>query len=196
MAKAKRKKASKMGKKAPKKLKGTNKKLPKAIFSGESIASNAKEALDLYSQSRFGEYIDKKVHYSLPEALYLVERGKIEVFYKSKKLSFQKLMEKCKDIDRKIETKYIVFKDIRNRGYIIKTALKFGAEFRVYDKGIKPGQEHAKWILYPVSETGEFTWHDFSAKNRVAHSTKKHLLIAIVDEEKSVTYYEVAWIRP
>ena len=34
------------------------------------------------------------------------------------------------------------------------------------------------------------------AKNRVAHSTKKNLLIAIVDEEAKVSYYEIRWIQP
>ncbi|MBU1252016.1 MAG: tRNA-intron lyase, partial [Nanoarchaeota archaeon] len=38
--------------------------------------------------------------------------------------------------------------------------------------------------------------HDFSAKNRVAHSTKKNLLLAIVDEEGDVSYYEVRWVKP
>jgi len=37
---------------------------------------------------------------------------------------------------------------------------------------------------------------DFSAKNRVAHSTKKNLLIGIVDEENDVTYYEISWVKP
>ena len=89
-----------------------------------------------------------------------------------------------------------MFKDIRNRGYIVKTALKFGAEFRVYDRGVKPGEDHARWIVYPVKESSTLTWHDFSAKNRVAHSTKKRLMICIVDEENDVTYYEVKWLRP
>ena len=89
-----------------------------------------------------------------------------------------------------------MFKDLRDKGYLLKTALKFGADFRVYDKGHKPGKEHAKWILYPVSESQEMTWHDFSAKNRVAHSTKKNLLIAVVDSEGDITYYEIAWRRP
>ena len=78
----------------------------------------------------------------------------------------------------------------------MKTALKFGADFRVYDRGIKPGEDHAKWIVYPVNETSYLTWYEFAAKNRVAHSTKKRLLIAIVDEEGSVTYYEIRWVRP
>jgi tRNA-intron endonuclease len=85
---------------------------------------------------------------------------------------------------------------MRARGYVVKTALKFGADFRVYDRGIKPGQAHAKWILYPVNEGDVMTWYEFAAKNRVAHSTRKNLLIGIVDSESDVTYYEVNWLRP
>jgi tRNA-intron endonuclease len=168
----------------------------KAIFSGESILSSSQGAKDLYSQSLFGEYIDGKIHYSLIESLYLVDRKKIEVFVKTKKLSFSQLMEKCKQIDKKIQVKYLVYKDLRNRGYLLKTALKFGADFRVYEKGKKPGKEHSKWILYAVSESQDLTWHEFSAKNRVAHSTKKNLLVGVVDSEGSITYYEISWLRP
>ncbi len=168
----------------------------KTVFTGETVSSNTKEAMSLYSQSRFGEKKSGKILYSIFEALYLLEKGKIEVIHKKKKLKFDKLLSEAREKDKNIKTKYIVFKNMRDRGFIIKTALKFGADFRVYDRGVKPGQDHARWILYPVSETSSLTWHDFSAKNRVAHSTKKNLLIGIVDEEEDVTYYEVRWIKP
>ena len=184
------KKSSKISKKFK------DRKLIKAVFSGDEIVSGAKEARDLYSQSLFGEYIDNKIHYSFSEALYLVDRGKIVVYSKAKKLSLNQILEKCKLIDKKIQTKYIVYKDLRNRGYLLKTALKFGADFRVYDKGQRPGKKHARWILYPINESAELTWQDFSAKNRVAHSTKKNLLVAVVDTEGDITYYEISWIRP
>ncbi len=175
---------------------GKDKKYIKAVFSGENIVSSMQTARDLYSNSLFGEHVSGKIHYSLVEALYLVERKKIEVYAKTKKLSFNELMERCKKVDSKINVKYLVYRDLRSKGYILKTALKFGADFRVYDKGHRPGKQHAKWILYPVSENSELTWHDFSAKNRVAHSTKKNLLIAIVDSEGDITYYEISWTRP
>ena len=160
----------------------------KAALSGDKIYSNKKEAFSLHEQSRFGESKEGKILYSIPECLYLVEKGKMQILAGKIKISFDKLMEKFMKEDSKIGIKYAVFKDMRNRGYVVKTALKFGAEFRVYDKGKKPGQEHALWILYPVKENETLTWHDFSAKNRVAHSTKKNLLIGIVDEESDVTY--------
>jgi tRNA-intron endonuclease, archaea type len=180
----------------PKKSSPKKDKQIKASFSGESITSSSKTAIDLYSSRNFGEYVSKKISYSLVEGLYLVEKKKIDVFSGARKLSFNQVMEKCKSLDKKIQIKYIVYKDLRDKGYLLKTALKFGADFRVYEKGSKPGDKHAKWILYPVSESQEMTWHDFSAKNRVAHSTKKNLLIAVVDNEGGITYYEIAWTRP
>lgn len=168
----------------------------RAVFSGQFVYSNKKEAFALYEKSRFGEVKEGKIFYSLVEVLYLLEKGKIEVYEGKKKLSFEKFLEKARKLDDRVEVKYVVFRDMRKRGYVVKTGLKFGAEFRVYDKGVKPGQEHAKWILYPVREAEMLTWHEFAAKNRVAHSTRKNLLIAVVDEEGDVTYYEVKWLKP
>ena len=178
------------------KINKKSKQTAKAIFTGENIYSNKKEAFALYEKSRFGEQKDGRIFYSFPEALFLIESNKLEICEGKTKLKFDKLLAKLKEHDNRIQTKYAVFKDLRNRGYIVKTALKFGAEFRIYDKGVKPGQKHAKWILYPVKESDNLTWQDFSAKNRVAHSTKKNLLIAVVDEEMDVTYYEIRWIKP
>ena len=164
---------------------------------GENVLSNAAEAYSLYKKSNFGEMIGEKVQYSLPEALFLVEKGKMDIYSRNgKKIQEKDLIKKFQRIDKKIQVKYAVFKDLREKGYIVKTALKFGAEFRVYNKGEKPGERHAKWIVFTDNESKQITWHEFSAKNRVAHSTKKSLLLAIVDEEGDVTYYEVKWIKP
>ena len=163
---------------------------------GEIISSNSSEAFSLYNKSRFGERKEDKIQYTLSEALYLVEKGKMDIISKNKKIPNKELLKKFQRFDKKIQIKYPVFKDLRNKGYTVKTALKFGAEFRVYEKGSKQGEKHAKWIVFTDYESKKLTWHEFSAKNRVAHSTKKNLLIAIVDGEGDVTYYEIRWIKP
>jgi tRNA-intron endonuclease len=168
-----------------------------ARFLENSILTEATdEARELFNKNRFGTLKGSNVTLSLFEGLYLLEKERLVVRSGNKELSSEDLTKKARKTTKDFSTKYIVFKDLRDRGYIVKTALKFGAEFRVYDKGIVPGQDHAKWIVYPVHESGHLTWHDFSAKNRVAHSTKKKLLIGIVDDENDVTYYEIAWKRP
>lgn len=169
------------------------------ILAGERvITESSDDARDFYNQSRFGTLNEGgKVELSLLEALYLFERERLIIKSESGKiLSFELYVKKARKVEPNFWIRYVVFRDMRNRGYIIKTALKFGADFRVYDRGVKPGEDHAKWIVFPVHEASVFTWHEFSAKNRVAHSTKKRLLLAIVDDENDVTYYQVSWTRP
>ncbi|PIZ51070.1 tRNA-intron lyase [Candidatus Woesearchaeota archaeon CG_4_10_14_0_2_um_filter_33_13] len=181
--------------------KKTAKKKPliKAILAGERVITEASdEARELYNQSRFGTLAENgKVELSLLESYYLMEKGKVELKNESgRALSFEAFLKKARKEEPHFWVRYCVFKDMRNRGYIVKTALKFGADFRVYDRGVKPGEDHARWIIYPVNEGSTLTWHEFSAKNRVAHSTKKKLLMGIVDAEGDVTYYEIRWMRP
>ncbi len=169
------------------------------ILAGERvITESSDDAREFFNQSRFGTLNESgKVELSLLEALYLLERERLIIKSESgKTLPFEFYVKKARKVEPNFWIRYVVFRDMRNRGYIIKTALKFGADFRVYDRGVKPGEDHAKWIVFPVHEASVFTWHEFSAKNRVAHSTKKRLLLAIVDDENDVTYYQVSWTRP
>jgi tRNA-intron endonuclease len=171
----------------------------KALFANEQvITEDSDSGRELYNQSRFGTLSQEgKVQLSLIEAIYLLEKHKIEVYdSRNKVISFDDFLKKARKVEPNVWVRYSVYKDMRNRGYIVKTALKFGADFRVYDRGVKPGEDHARWILYPVHEGNVFSWYEFAAKNRVAHSTRKRLLMGIVDDEHDVTYYEIAWKRP
>lgn len=168
----------------------------KANLISEKVTSNTAEAQNLFATSRFGEKLGEKILYSLSEALFLVQDKKMDIIdYRDNKLAQKEILKKFSRIDKNFKTKYLAFKDLRKNGYIVKTALKFGAEFRVYEKGSKMGQSHSKWLCFPVSENKQLTWQEFAAKNRIAHSTKKNLLIAVVDDEGEVSYFEVKWTR-
>lgn len=170
----------------------------KAVFSKERIlAEKSNEAVDLYNKSRYGEYVDDKIQYSFVEALHLMERKRLNLKDgKNKSIKIDMFRKTCEKIEENFWVRYCVFRDLRKRGYIVKTALKFGADFRVYDKGVKPGDDHAKWIVYPLHETETLTLYEFSAKNRVAHSTRKTLLLAVVDDEGDVSYWNSSWVKP
>lgn len=176
---------------------------PKVVVSGifadeRVITENTDAARDFFNQSAFGKVLDDgKLQLSLCESLFLMEKGKLAIYDKRKKeLTFRGFLTKARKVEPNFWIRYCVFKNMRDRGYIVKTALKFGADFRVYDRGIKPGEDHARWVIYPVHEGSVLTWYEFAAKNRVAHSTKKRLMMGIVDDEGDVTYYEIRWMRP
>ena len=171
----------------------------KAYFSKERVLTESSDnARELYNQSRYGELLDDgRVQLSLIEAMYLIEKKRLFVHDSRNNLVQSDIfLKKAQKSEPNFWGRYCVYKDIRNRGYIIKTALKFGADFRIYDRGVKPGEDHARWVVFPVHEASTLTWYEFAAKNRVAHSTKKRLLMGIVDAENDVTYYEIKWLRP
>jgi len=175
------------------------KQLIQAEFAKERVLTeNSDQARDFYNTNRFGVLRSSgRVQLSLAEALYLIEKNKLEVLDgRNQPIPAEKFLKKARKVDPNFWTKYVVFKDLRNRGYITKTALKFGADFRVYSRGVKPGEDHAKWVVFPVHESNAMTWHEFAAKNRVAHSTKKKLMLGVVDDEGDVSYWEVRWLRP
>ena len=162
-----------------------------------AVSDDCNHARELFNKSRYGALKENKLVISLLEALYLLSKEKIVVLDKrGKEIDFETLFRKAKKYEPDIKIRYPVFKDLRERGYVVKTALKFGADFRVYDRGIKPGEDHARWVVYAVYESDKQTWFEFSSKSRVAHSTRKNLLIGVVDAEEDVTYYEVSWVRP
>lgn len=167
----------------------------KIELTNQRLSSNSKEAFTLFEKSNFGEKISEKIEYSLFEAFYLMELKKAEIYQKNKKLSLSEAEKKFLRADKKFNLKYPVFRDLRKNGYILKTALKFGAEFRVYDKNFKKNKAHAKWLIFTDTENNRISWNEFTAKNRVAHSTKKNLLIALLDSEGKITYYEVKWTK-
>jgi tRNA-intron endonuclease len=122
----------------------------KCFFREKSVVSeDSNPARELYNKSRYGVMKSGKVTLSLLEAVYLVEKEKIIVHDgRNKEMSFETLMRRSKKEEPNINVRYPVFRDLRDRGYIVKTALKFGADFRVYDRGVKPGEDHARWVVF------------------------------------------------
>lgn len=167
------------------------------LHAGRVVTEHSEEAKALVTKGRFGQLLeDGRVELSAFEACFLAESNRITVVDgRNKPFSFEGLYRRLFRGGRDAWIRYRVFGDLRKRGYIVKSALKFGADFRVYDRNAKD-DDHARWVLYAVRESDKLTWQGFAAKTRVAHSTKKQLLIAVVDDDGDISYWESRWLRP
>ena len=159
----------------------------------DRLFSNTKKAIDLQDKSKFGELKDGKVIYSSFESLYLLEKNLINILKYNKQVSESDFIKTCSKKDKDFYLKYIVYKYLKNKGYLVKTGVKFGEEFRVY---VKSTPNHAKWIVFPLKQSTKIDPKEFISKVRVTHSTGKKLLLAIVDQEQDITFYEIDWIKP
>ena len=172
-------------------------KKQQTLFVGSKvIVSDQAMASTLFNKGNFGAFVNGKLELSIEEAVYLNEKKELKIYDKAgKELKFDTLVTLAKRKQKRFWVRYLVFSDLKNMGYLPKTAFKYGGDFRVYNKGSIPGKEHAEWILYCSDEHESLPLLNFSAMNRVAHSVRKRLLMGVVDDEGSVTYYEVNWVR-
>jgi len=168
-----------------------------ALVGSHVLVSHPDEASALHGRGYFGETKKGgKLHLSIVEALFLVEKERLTVFEKKKPLTFEQLLKKAKKEDKTIYNQYIVYSDLRERGYIAKTGYKFGGHFRVYKRGDIPGQSHSAFLVHSIPENFPMTMTDISRFVRLGHSVKKKMWLAVVDSEGDLTYYEVKRIKP
>lgn len=160
------------------------------------VVFDQREASRVFNKGHFGTFENGRLELSLEEALYLREARGLEVYDKNgKRLSMRSFVHLAEKAQKRFWVRYCVFKDLRSKGYVLKTAFKYGGDFRVYDKGEHPGKQHAAWILYAATEHDAIPFLSFAAVNRVAHSVKKKVLFGVVDDENSVTCYEIRWVK-
>jgi tRNA-intron endonuclease len=100
----------------------------------------------------------------------------------------------CKRQYSDFDSKYIVFQDLRNRGYIVTPGIKFGCDFAVYERG--PGIDHAPYLVQVFRATDELTATGVVLAGRLATTVKKQFILAIPKvKQKQVDYIGFDWWR-
>ncbi|MDJ0269914.1 MAG: tRNA-intron lyase [Aigarchaeota archaeon] len=128
----------------------------------------------------------------LIEATYLVERGLLRVVKDGAELTLEELLEYGERNYERFADKYLVYRDLRKRGFIITPGIKFGSDFAAYKHG--PGIDHAPFIIQVRSGNDPLSALDIVRSGRLATSVRKHFTIAVPDHiNKKVTYLVFEW---
>ena len=165
-----------------------------SILLNDRVIVKDENAHNLYNKRYYGNLTDSGLELSFIEALFLLTKNKIEIYEDDKLISKEDLTEIIRQ--KHIFSHYLVYKDLRIRGYIIKTGFKYGSDFRIYERGHAPGDGHSNFLVKILSEEQEIKVRDFSSYVRVAHGVRKTLLLAVVDDEYDITYYDIEWTKP
>ncbi|RLG21409.1 tRNA-intron lyase [Candidatus Micrarchaeota archaeon] len=146
----------------------------------------------------YGEKISNRLLLMPEEALFLMEKRKSFTVSteRGKKKSFDELYKLFTRLDKLFPLKYNVFRDLRERGYCVKTGFKFGSHYRVYARGKKPGSGHADWLVQAIPENRIFEANQLSVAVRLAQNVRKKMIYAVVDKEGDIVYYKVERITP
>lgn len=126
------------------------------------------------------------------EAVYLVEKGIISVKKGDSLMSLEDLIDYGKKNYERFEEKYLVYKDLRDKGFVVTPGIKFGSDFAVYKHG--PGIDHAPFIVQVKLDDDELSAAELIRAGRLATTVRKHFVIAVPNLlEKKVTYLAFEW---
>ncbi len=189
-------------------------KLMPKFFEGELIENRVilwgRDKLVLFDESGYGkpqpENNPNRLELELIEATYLAERGKLRVYVKEngkkRELTLDELVKVGSEKVHQFLTQLVVYRDLRDRGYLVRAGFIYGAHFRIYERGVKlkrgpkAPHEHTKAVIHCVPEEAAFSLPEMSRAVRLAQNIRATFWWAVVDKENKVTYYEIKRISP
>ncbi|MGY5876640.1 MAG: tRNA-intron lyase [Candidatus Thorarchaeota archaeon] len=154
-----------------------------------------KEEADRISQQGFyGTRLDdNRLELEPVEILHLIERKRITVASPSGEMIDAKyIVNQLLPNDSDLWVKYLVFRDLRSRGYAVRQGFGSGIGFRVYARGERPGTSSANQLVYVLREGVAISLNDLDTITETAIAARKKLIFALVDQNGEVNYYRVA----
>src|SRR3990170_8907809 len=124
----------------------------KGILTKKGVEIAEKSSIDSLSQRGYGTTENEVFTLSFYEALYLQDKDLIEVKDKEgKEADFQRLLRCYEAVNENAWANYLVYRDLRSRGYVVREGFGSKIDFRVYERG-DYSKDTAKYLIISVQE--------------------------------------------
>lgn len=150
---------------------------------------NRGSAGELHSKG-YGIKGKKGILLSLYEAAYLTEIGWLKVEGKDGILNLDEISRLIKKADESGWTKYIVYRDLRSKGYVVRDGFGQGLDFRVYERGTY-GEKPAKYVVSVFNEGSKMKLSRVKKLIDLSLKLGKEPILAVVDRRGEVIYYRM-----
>ena len=171
------------------------------LIENRIIIWNIDDSRKLFGQGYYGkpigipkpklEEIDVPLILDLVEGLYLLENKKITITKLKQKVTIDKMIKICKKEYHNFDKKYLVYKNFRDKGYIINPGIKFGCDFAVYEKG--PGIDHAPYLIQVYNRNESISSTGIVLAGRLATTVRKQFILAIPKGKDKVDFLALDW---
>lgn len=137
----------------------------------------------------YGDREDNDYLLETYEALYLLYLNKL-VITRGRIDNFASLLKHVLKYDKEIVTRFLVYRDLRSRGYVVKEGFGFGADFRVYERG-EYEKKRAKYVVFCINEGINVKVGELSKNVREIETMGKNAIAAVVERRGEVIYYKL-----
>ena len=141
-------------------------------------------------QKGFGEIDKGKLFLKSFETLYLLYTQKLFLKKNKKQIDFDTFMNICQKTNPEILTKFLIFRDLKTRGYVVKDGFGFGSDFRVYERG-HFGEKGAKFLIFGLNEGQQEKMGALQKKIDEITQMGKEPIIAVIERRGEVIYYKI-----
>ena len=153
------------------------------------------ESVDELSSRGYGVAENDEFLLAFYEALYLLDKGNLEIQNgKREPVDFQRVLQHYEDADENAWAKYLAYRDLRSRGYVVREGFGLGVDFRVYERG-GYGEKTAKYLILSMQEGNPISLGDLTRVLRQCQSLKKELVLAVMNRRGEIVYYSVSQLH-
>lgn len=165
----------------------------RASFKENKVLVSSPEEIEGLTSRGYGVPEDKGLVLTFYEALYLLGKEVLEIEDEKnkEKLSFQDLLKRFKSIDENAWVRYLIYRDLRSRGYVVREGFGLGIDFRVYERG-GYGKETAKYLIFGIQEGRPVSMEELARALRHVQSLKKKLVLAVINRRGEIVYYSLS----
>ena len=135
---------------------------------------------------------DKVFTLTFFEALYLVDKGMLEVKDENGKAAdFQSLLHCYEAQNENGWVSYLVYRDLRSRGYVAREGFGAGIDFRMYERG-EYGKDTAPYLVMSMQEGKPLGIDELADAMQQCQNQKKELTLAVMNRRGEIVYYSVS----
>ena len=163
------------------------------LVAGRKIVIDETRFQDELRTKGFGEKEDAEYVLKPYEALYLMHTKRLSL-KKRQDITFDPLFELLLKYDKNIMTKFLVYRDLRSRGYVAKEGFGFGNDFRVYERG-EYEKKPAKYVVFGINEGTNTSTKDFAGAIEQIEKMGKKAVVAVIERRGEVIYYKASKMR-
>jgi tRNA-intron endonuclease, archaea type len=161
------------------------------LLKGGRVFVERSEEFGELEQVGYGEREGKKLVLKDYEALYLLHTSRLRLKdERGEEISFDGLAEASQLRSRESWTKFIIYRDLRTRGYVVKEGFGFGTDLRVYERGDFPDKA-AKFVVFALDEGTKKKVEELSESVRQIVKMGKEAIVAVIERRGEVIYYRV-----
>ena len=145
---------------------------------------------NILKERGFGESNKENLILDSFETLYLLYNNKLELKKINKVIGFDELIQKYIQKNDDVLIRFLLYRDLRTKGYVVKDGFGFGSDFRVYERG-NYGLKDAKFVIFAFNEGTQQKIGQLYKNIEEITNMGKEPIIAVIERRGEIIYYKI-----